>query len=71
MNKKIIILILFVLLLCGCSKEKRIDKDNSGGYYTYCDKNYGVEYIQFFGGNRAGMSVRLDENGNVIHCNRN
>jgi hypothetical protein len=60
--KKLIILIIPILLLCGCSI------DESASYWTYCDKKYGVEYIRYGMGYQGGITVRLDENGNVIHC---
>lgn len=63
--KKLIILIIPILLLCGCSEE--VDGKNSP-YWTYCDKEYGVEYIRYGQGYKGGITVRLDENGNVIHC---
>lgn len=63
--KKLIILIIPILLLCGCSEK--VD-DKSSPYWTYCDKEYGVEYIQYGMGYQGGITVRLDENGNVIHC---
>lgn len=63
--KKIILLIIPILLLCGCSEE--VDNGDSP-YWTYCDKKYGVEYIRYGMGYQGGITVRLDENGNVIHC---
>lgn len=63
--KKIILLIIPILLLCGCSGE--VD-NGSSSYWTYCDKKYGVEYIRYGMGYQGGITVRLDENGNVIHC---
>ena len=60
MKKKIIILIIGVLLLCGCDKSSNLE--------TYCDKKYGIEYIRDNGIYRGGITVRLDKNGNVIHC---
>ena len=59
--KKIIILIICILLLCGCEK-------GTYGLETYCDKKYGIEYIRDIGMYRGGITVRLDKNGNVIHC---
>ena len=56
-----------ILLLCGCDKDKSID-DNNQELQTYCDKKYGIEYIRDYGLYRGGITVRLDENGNVIHC---
>lgn len=67
--KKIILLIIPILLLCGCDEEPYDEVDGKDSYLTtYCDKEYGVEYIRDSGLRRGGITVRLDENGNVIHC---
>ena len=67
--KKIILLIIPILLLCGCDDESYEEVDGKYSYLeTYCDKEYGVEYIRDSGIDRGGITVRLDENGNVIHC---
>lgn len=65
--KKISILPIIILLLCGCNKNPTVNSKNSF-LETYCDEKYGVEYIRNKGPNLGGITVRLDENGNVIHC---
>ena len=62
--KKILLVLLLILLLYGC-EQKAI---GHGDLVTYCDKEYGVEYVRDNGAYRGGITVRLDENGNVIHC---
>lgn len=64
--KKIILILFACLIIVGCKKEQYIDE--SENLSVYCDKEYGVEYIRDNGYNRGGITVRLDENGNVIHC---
>lgn len=64
--KKLILLIMSILLLCGCD-NKRVNGKFSE-LETYCDEEYGVEYIRIIGTYKGGITVRLDENGNVIHC---
>lgn len=64
--KKIILLMIPILFLTGCN-ETGVNEKNSG-LITYCDKKYGVEYIRDLSYQRGGITVRLDENGNVIHC---
>lgn len=67
--KKIILLIIPILLLCGCDEEAYDEVDGKNGpLITYCDKKYGVEYIRELHVYGGGITVRLDENGNVIHC---
>ena len=63
MKKYLIVYILLIgiLLLCGCEKDTE-------QLETYCDKKYGIEYIRDNGVYRGGITVRLDKNGNVIHC---
>lgn len=58
--KKIIILVIGILLLCGCDKSTTLE--------TYCDEEYGIEYIRDNRTYRGGITVRLDKSGNVIHC---
>ena len=74
-KEKMIVLVIAILLLCGCGvKDKEIDENKDFqdiyNFITYCDKKYGVEYVIFTSSYQGGMSVRLDENGNVIHCER-
>jgi len=70
--KKIIILIIMILLLCGCEndKELKIDNGNDSCFQTMCDEQYGVEYIRDTCVYMGGITVRFDENGNVIHCKK-
>ena len=64
--KKVFLLIISTLLLAGC-RNGDIDGEYSD-LITYCDKKYGIEYIRDRGVYSGGITVRLDENGNVIHC---
>ena len=72
--KNVILLILIILVVSGCDDINDVEVEENGTYtsnismITYCDKKYGVEYIFFSEGNRGGITVRLDEKGNVIHC---
>lgn len=68
---KTIIPIIAIILLCGCSDNKEVKISDDYDYLiTFCDKQYGVEYIRDVGVYRGGITVRLDENGNVIHCEK-
>lgn len=64
--KKVFLLIISILLLTGC-RSNDVDGERSC-LQTYCDKKYGIEYIRDNCIKHGGITVRLDENGNVIHC---
>ena len=64
--KKIILILFACLIISGCTNREYIKGSNQ--LSIYCDEEYGVEYIQDDKYNRGGITVRLDENGNVIHC---
>ena len=69
--KKLIILVIPILLLTGCSKEDlegRTNVNDKSCLEIYCDKDYNVEYIRDVCWRHGGITIRLDENGNVIHC---
>ena len=65
--KKMILLIIPILLLCGCERNTNIG-DKKSNYDIFCDKEYGIEYIEYFDMYRYGITVRYDKNGNLIHC---
>ena len=61
---KIIILTTLLVMLCGCEPDVNSEKN----LITYCDKEYGIEYIRDIGVYRGGITIRLNEKGEVIHC---
>ena len=68
---KKLLTILTIFLLCGCVPKNTKVKEESfgrGDFYIYCDKKYGVEYIQWVYGYVGGITIRMDENGDVIRC---
>lgn len=66
--KKIILILPLIILLTGCiSDGKNVDGEDSC-YRSYCDEKYGIEYIERNCTYQGGITVRLDENGDVIHC---
>lgn len=67
--KKIVLVSVLILLLTGCANytNGKIDKNNSC-LKTFCDEEYGVEYIRDYCIQQGGITIRLDEEGNVIHC---
>ena len=67
--KKLFLLIIPILLLCGCTDLNSTNiNDKNSCYKTICDKKYNIEYVINDCTYIGGISVRLDENGNVIHC---
>lgn len=73
--KKILFIFVLAILLCGCELQTndldgQVDDDNSC-MVTYCDAEYGIEYLRDTCIYKGGLAVRLDKNGNVIHCEGN
>jgi hypothetical protein len=67
--KKLFLLIIPILLLCGCTDLESTDiNDKNSCYKIICDEKYNVEYVINDCTYKGGISVRLDENGNVVHC---
>ena len=69
--RKTIILILPILLLTGCraNLDGREDAEDDSCLEIYCDKKYNVEYIRDVCWRHGGITVRLDNKGNIIKCN--
>lgn len=71
MKKMFVLIIIIFITGCGINLESEKINDKESCLKTMCDKEYGVEYIKDRCTYHGGISVRLDENGNVIHCNKN
>ena len=67
--KKLIILIIGIILLCGCSREdyneKRVNENKFNELYVTYDKDTCVEYIEYSGLYRGGLSVRYNTDGTI------
>ena len=67
--KKIILLMILVLLLCGCSRmdynEKRINNNEWNELYVTYDNDTCVEYIEYVGLYKGGLSVRYNQDGTL------
>lgn len=68
--KKILFIFVLAILLCGCEQEYGMVNNENSCVVTYCDIEYGVEYLRDTCAYQGGLAVRLDENGNVIHCEK-
>lgn len=66
---KIIIPIIVILLLCGCSREdhneKRVSENIWNELYATYDKDTCVEYIEYSGIYKGGLSVRYNADGTI------
>ena len=67
--KKIILLIIPILLLCGCTRsdynEKRINNNEWNELYVTYDNDTCVEYIEYDGLKKGGLSVRYNQDGTI------
>lgn len=64
MNKiKIITMIIAVLMLCGCKANINNDKINS--LFVDYDRDTCVEYIEYNGIEKGGLSVRYNADGSI------
>ena len=66
--KKIILIIFIVLLLCGCEYgEGRINKNHNqlNELYVDYDRETCVEYIEYNGIKKGGLSVRYNADGSI------
>ena len=62
--KKISILTVIVLILCGCEKNTNWNTDDySIGVYT--DGKTCVEYLKYASGYKGGLSVRYNSDGTI------
>lgn len=62
--KKILIALLSVLLLTGCSEiENRITETDNPAVSIYVDRETGVNYYIYTVGYRGGMTIRVNEDG--------
>ena len=64
--KKIFLLVLLILLLCGCNRtEKRINDNSWDELYVTYDNETCVEYIEYDGIKKGGLSVRYNRDGTI------
>lgn len=67
--KKIILLIIPILLLCGCTRndysEKLINNNKFNALYVTYDNDTCVEYIEYDGLKKGGLSVRYNQDGTI------
>lgn len=62
--KKIILLLIPILLLCGCESNTKSSRDD----YTisiYTDSVTCVEYLKYCSGYKGGLSVRYNQDGTI------
>lgn len=70
---------IIALLFTGCNSGE-VDHWDDGGrivrivdiskhFDLYCDRSTNIVYLQYWGPNRAGLTVYLDGEGNPARCN--
>ncbi len=69
MSKKLLLMLLIVLFLCGCDinveKGSSVEYSTGGELYYDYDKTTCVEYIEFVAGYKGGLSVRYNADGTI------
>lgn len=69
--RKLILLIIFILTMTGCNSYEKVDSKKKGQcLVTFCDKEYNIEYIRDICNYQGGITIRLNSDGNVIHCKK-
>ena len=58
--------VIMLLTFTGCGEKDSIERVDTSRVYIYVDPETGVNYLLYHGGYAGGMTVRLDENGDVI-----
>lgn len=63
--------LLLVVFLVGCGRPpaqppakeiKDVDAEE------VCDRDFGVQYLKWYGNSKGGLSVRLDRDGRPVPC---
>ncbi len=69
MKNKIIVLVIMILMMCGCSRkdynEKRVSENIYNELYSTYDTETCVEYLEYSGINKGGLSVRYNTDGTI------
>ena len=69
MKNKVIVLIIMILMMCGCSREdyneKRVSENIYNELYSTYDTETCVEYLEYSGLKKGGLSVRYNTDGTI------
>lgn len=64
MKNKVIVLIIMILMLCGCESNSKTSKDDYAIWF-YTDSETCVEYVEYGTGYGKGLSVRYNTDGTI------
>jgi len=62
--KKILIILLIVIMLCGCNSNTESSKDDYA-ISIYTDSETCVEYLKYHSGYKGGITERYNKNGTL------
>ena len=64
MKNKIIVLVIMILMMCGC-ENNTVSSDDDFEIDIYTDSKTCVEYLKYCAGYRGGLSVRYNTDGTI------
>jgi len=64
MKNKIIVLVIMILMMCGC-ENNTVSSDDDFEIDIYTDSQTCVEYLKYTAGYKGGLSVRYNTDGTI------
>lgn len=64
MKNKIIVLVIMILMVCGCESNS-VSSDDDFEIDIYTDSKTCVEYLEYNGLDRGGLTVRYNADGTI------
>lgn len=66
MKNKVIVLIIMILMLCGCETNSiRVNTNGINELIVDYDRDTCVEYVEYNGIEKGGLSVRYNADGTI------
>lgn len=64
MKNKIIVLVIMILMMCGC-KSNTVSSDDDFEIDIYTDSKTCVEYLEYYEYQAGGLTVRYNTDGTI------